>query len=276
MQSEDNSPLPLITIITPTYNQGQFIEETIQSVLGQQYSALEHLVIDGGSTDETIDILKRFSHLRWVSERDRGQTHAVNKGFQMAKGEIVGWVNSDDTLLPGTFEVVINKFQSDPNCAVVFGDYHTVDEHGTILYSTLGFCGNYEEMIRWWDYTYAIHQPTVFVRKKVIDTVGSLDESFHYAMDYEWWLRVARHYQFHHIPQYLATYRMHRDAKTFAPLEENVYPDQLRASKKHWGHFWQPRYWRFKKSYQLYALRKPKKTLHNPALQDWHEGAGPR
>jgi glycosyltransferase involved in cell wall biosynthesis len=264
-----NSSAPLITIITPSFNQGHFIEETIQSILSQNYPNLEHLVMDGGSTDNTIDILMRYPHIKWISEKDRGQTHAVNKGVTKATGEIVGWVNSDDTFLPSAFNAVIEKFQADPDCAVIFGDYHAIDEKGAILYSVQSFACGYEDMIRWWDYTYAIHQPTVFVRKKVFDVAGLLDESYHYAMDYEWWLRVAKHFPFFHVPYYLATYRFHKDAKSFAPLEKYVYPEQLKASKKHWGPIWTPRYWKFKQSYQMFLLKKKKETLHAPALGEW-------
>ena len=263
--------LPKISIVTPSFNQGIFIEETIKSVLSQSYPNLEHLVIDGGSIDNTIEVLNRYPHLLWVSEKDRGQTHAVNKGLMKATGEIIGWVNSDDTYLPDAFAAVVQKFQSDKDCYVVFGDYHAIDEKGNLLYEQKGFAGSYEEMIRWWDYTYAIHQPTVFVRKNVFDTVGLLDESFHYTMDHEWWFRIAKHYQFYHIDYYIATYRMHKDAKTFEPLEYHVYPDLLRASKKHWGKIWQPLYWKYRTSYQAYLLRKPKETLHNPALANLYK-----
>jgi glycosyltransferase involved in cell wall biosynthesis len=263
--------LPLLTIVTPSFNQGHFLDETIQSVLSQKYAHLEHLVIDGGSTDQTIEVLKKYPHVKWTSEKDRGQTHAVNKGVQRATGEIIGWVNSDDTFLPGCFDAVIERFQSDRDCHVIFGNYHAIDETGKILYSNDSFCGTYEEMIRWWDYTYSVHQPTVFVRKRVFDVAGMLDESYHYAMDYEWWLRVARHFSFVHIPKYLATYRFHKDAKSFAPLEKYVYPDQLRASKQHWGPIWMPRYWMFRKSYQAWLVRKKKETMHDPALQDWFQ-----
>lgn len=263
-----NTLVPSITIITPSFNQGQFIEETILSVVNQRYPNLEHLVFDGGSTDGTIDILKKYPHIKWVSEKDRGQTHAVNKGMREARSEIIGWLNSDDTFLPGAFEAVSAKFMSDPDCFVVFGDYHAIDENGKILYSTRGFCGTYEEMIRWWDYTYAIHQPTVFVRREVIREIGVLDESFNYTMDHEWWFRIARHYHFKHIPQFIATYRMHKDAKTFAPLEKYVYPELLIASKKHWGPIWKAKYWRLSSSYKKFLMRKPVQTLHDPALKD--------
>ncbi len=273
MREQNSDSLPLLTIVTPTFNQDRYIEETIRSVVEQGYPRLEHIVMDGSSTDGTIDVLRRYPHLDWTSEKDRGQTHAVNKAVRKARGDVIGWINSDDIFLKGAFRAVIEKFQADPDCFVLFGDYHAVDERGGILYSTQGFCGTYEEMIRWWDYTYAIHQPTLFVRRQVFETAGLLDETYHYAMDYEWWLRVARHFRFHHLPAFLATYRMHQDAKTFAPLEYYVYPEQLRASKRHWGHPWQRRYWKFRKSYHMYQLRKPKETLHNPALQTWHETA---
>lgn len=263
--------VPLLTIVTPSFNQGKFLEETIRSIHGQEYPRLEHIVMDGGSTDNTVEILKRHPEIIWTSEKDRGQTHAVNKAIQRATGDIVGWLNSDDTFLPGSFEAVMKKFNSDPSCHVVFGDYHAIDENGKLLYTQEGFAGSYEDMIRWWDYTYAIHQPTVFVRRDVFKVAGLLDESYHYTMDYEWWLRVAKHYPFHYIKYPLATYRFHKDAKSFAPLEQYVYPDQLRASKLHWGPVWTPRYWRFKKSYEAWLRRKPKETMHNPALQDWYD-----
>lgn len=262
---------PLLSIVTPSFNQGQFIEETIRSVLNQKAPSIEHIVVDGGSTDDTLAVLGRFGHLDWTSEKDRGQTDAVNKGLRKARGQILGWINSDDVFLEGAFEAVLQTFEADPDCSVVFGDYHAVEADGRLLYSTEGFCGTYDEMVRWWDYTYAIHQPTVFVRRGVLEKVGFLDESFTYAMDYEWWLRIARHYAFVHVPRALATYRMHRDAKTFAPLEEFVYPEQLRASKRHWGPVWRRRYWRYRQSYQAYLKRKPARTLHNPALEQWHD-----
>jgi glycosyltransferase involved in cell wall biosynthesis len=263
--------LPLLTIITPSFNQGHFIEETIKSILSQNYPNLEHLVMDGGSKDHTHDVVKKYPNIIWTSEKDRGQTHAVNKGVSRAKGSIIGWVNSDDTFMPGTFDVVVKKFTEDPACGIVFGDYRAIDEKGATLYDVKSFCGSYEEMIRWWDYTYAVHQPTVFVKKEVFDRVGLLDESYHYAMDYEWWLRAAKYYPFQYIPQYLATYRMHKDAKSFAPLETYVYPEQLKASKLHWGPFWLPRYWKFRKSYLAWLARKPKETLHSTELESWFE-----
>jgi glycosyltransferase involved in cell wall biosynthesis len=265
--------LPSLTIVTPSFNQGHYIDDTIRSIRTQNYPKLEHIVMDGGSTDNTVDVLKKYPDIIWTSEKDRGQTHAVNKGVAKASCEIIGWVNSDDTFLPGCFDVVGKKFMEDQNCSVIFGDYHAIDPEGNLLYKVEGFAGPYEAMVRWWDYTYAIHQPTVFVRKKVFEVAGMFDESYHYAMDYEWWLRVARHFTFHHIPQAFATYRFHKDAKSFAPLEKDIYPDQLKASKMHWGPKWLPMYWRYKKSYEAWLMKKQKETMHSPALQEWYNEA---
>lgn len=268
-----NDHTPLLTIVTPSFNQGQYLEETIQSILRQGYPRLEHIVMDGGSTDATIDVLKKYPHIQWISEKDRGQTHAVNKGFRKATGEIVGWINSDDTFLPGAFKAVMDGFRQNPSWHVIYGDYEAIDEKGNLLYKQESFCGTYEEMIRWWDYTYAIHQPTVFVRREVIEKAGLLDESYHFTMDYEWWLRIARHYAFHKVAHPIATYRFHKDAKSFAPLEQDIYPDQLRASKTHWGPVWGPRYWRLRKSYQAFLKRKPKETPHSPLMESWYNEA---
>lgn len=257
---------PLISIVTPSLNQGAFIPETIRSVMGQNYPRVEHIVVDGGSTDSTLAILATFPHLKWTSEPDTGQSNAVNKGMKRATGEILGWINSDDTFLPGAFDAVAARFAADPTCNVVFGDYVAIDEKGAILYRKTGFCSPHNEMVRWWKYTYAIHQPTLFVRRRVLDDVGYLDESYHYAMDYEWWLRLSAKHPFHHVNKTIATYRLHAAAKTSTALEDHVYPEQLRASKAYWGSPVTPGYWVNRFSYRRFLKHKPQFTYHDTIL----------
>src|SRR5580658_3296860 len=130
---------PKLSIVTPSFNQAQFIEATLRSVKSQHYPALEHIVVDGASTDSTVEILKRFAampgweHLRWISEEDRGQSDAINKGFRMATGDIIGWLNSDDRYRPGCFRAVVEAFKANPDIDILYGDYTWIDETGRIL-----------------------------------------------------------------------------------------------------------------------------------------------
>jgi glycosyltransferase involved in cell wall biosynthesis len=218
VDQKPNDPLK-ISIVTPSFNQAQFIEQTIQSVLAQNYPHLEHLVIDGGSTDGTLAILRRYEHsLKWVSEPDEGQTQAINKGFKKATGDILAWLNSDDTYLPQTLQTVATFFNLHSEIDVVYGDALITNTAGQILLRRREI--PFDIGVLLWGLNY-ICQPTVFIRRSVIDNVGYLDETLHYGMDLEYWLRIARNGgQFAHIPQYLATARWHLEAKTLAALPE--------------------------------------------------------
>ncbi|MEW5975387.1 MAG: glycosyltransferase family 2 protein [Acidobacteriota bacterium] len=206
---------PLVSIVTPSFNQGRFIEETIQSVLSQDYSSLEYLVMDGGSTDNTLDVLRRYeSRLRWVSEPDRGQSHAINKGFARARGEIVAWLNSDDTFVQGAVNKAVRHFQKNPDVMMVYGEGYLIDEQSQVKQrfpATEPF--NLWRLIYYGDY---ILQQTVFMRKEVFDQVGMLDESLHYGMDWDLWIRIGKRFRIDYIPEFLGNLREYSAAKTFS------------------------------------------------------------
>lgn len=206
-----------ISIITPSLNQGRFIEEAILSVLNQRYFDYEHIVIDGGSQDQTLDILEKYSsrtkRLRWISELDRGQSDALNKGFRLASGDIIGWLNADDRYLPGCFSRVIDSFLKNPNVDIIYGDYRFIDEKGKVikLRKEIGF----DLFILKYLHVLYIPSTATFFRRKVIDDGNFLSENYHYAMDYEFFLRLAlKGYKFAHIPEYLADFRWHPESKS--------------------------------------------------------------
>ena len=223
---------PLVSIVTPSFNQGRFIRETIESVLGQSYPRIEYIVMDGGSTDETVKILREYDdRLTWVSERDRGQADAINKGWRRARGSVLAYLNSDDTYLPGAVARAVACLQEHPGAGAVYGEGYHVDEAGAILerYPTEPFSmARLEE-------TCFICQPTVFLRRSVVERVGFLDESLHYCIDYDLWIRMARVASFAFTPHYLATTRLHADTKT---LGQSVpfHAEIMRMIARHYGH----------------------------------------
>jgi glycosyltransferase involved in cell wall biosynthesis len=207
-----SKPPPLVSIITPSYQQGKYIKDTIQSVLTQDYPNIEYIVIDGGSSDQTIDILKQFeSRLTWISERDEGQSDAINKGFRMARGEIIAWLNSDDIYLPGCVSSAVKTFQEHPEAAMVYGKAYNIDEKG----ERRSDCG-----VGDWDLFRLIHmrniicQPSVFMRKTALEGAGYLKESFHYAMDWDLWIRIGIEFPVIHVNEFWACNRDYESSKT--------------------------------------------------------------
>lgn len=202
---------PLVSIITPSYNQGEFIEETIKSILIQDYPNTEYIVTDGGSTDNTVQILKKYSDkIKWVSEKDNGQADAVNKGIQMANGEIIYWLNSDDVLLPGVITKIVELFEKNPSAQLIYGNSYFIDDQGNII-------GNVH--VEPFDYkTFAvidyIPQPSTFFKKDVYLAVGGIDRNMHYAMDYDLWLKIANDVNVIYYQEYLSYYRLHDNSKT--------------------------------------------------------------
>jgi glycosyltransferase involved in cell wall biosynthesis len=222
---------PLVSVVTPSFNQGRFIRETIESVLGQGYRHIEYLVMDGGSTDETIKILQEYDdRLIWLSEPDRGQADAINKGWRRARGSVLAYLNSDDTYLPDAVERAVGALREHPEAGAVYGEGHHVNEAGTILerYPTEPF-----DMDRL-EETCFICQPTVFLRRAIVERVGYLDGSLRYCMDYDLWIRIGRVARFVYIPHYLATTRLHADTKTLGQRTQ-VHAEILRMLHRHFG-----------------------------------------
>lgn len=201
-----------VSIITPSYNQGQFIERTLQSVASQTGAEIEHVVFDGGSTDNTVDVLKNVSPpVRWVSKKDKGQTDAVNQGIRATDGEIIGWLNSDDIYYPGAVARIVEYFAQHPDVDVVYGMADHVDPDDKAFESYPTEPWDFERLQE----TCFICQPALFFRRRVIEQHGLLDESLNYCMDYEYWLRLGKAgVHFAYLEEKLAGSRLYADNKT--------------------------------------------------------------
>jgi glycosyltransferase involved in cell wall biosynthesis len=187
--------LPTISVVTPSFNQAAYLEQTIRSVLDQDYPRLEYIVIDGGSTDGSADIIRRYAHRlsHWVSEPDRGQTHAINKGMERATGEIRAYLNSDDLYLPGTLNQVAKAYRENPGADLFHGSCRVIDENGCKIAERCGSISTFEEIVDLWDVWWKRRnfvQPEVFWTRRIGERIGPLREDLYFVMDYEYWTRM--------------------------------------------------------------------------------------
>jgi glycosyltransferase involved in cell wall biosynthesis len=215
MSSAENN-LPLVSVVTPTFNQAAFLRETIDSVISQDYPTIEYQVIDDGSTDSTAAILREYADRVWTEQQEnRGQTPTINKGWERSRGEILTWLNSDDTFLPGAVSTAVAYFKEHPEVGIVFGDTLFTDQDGNPL----------ERSRKLLDFDYArfvrlchnpITQPSAFIRRSVIEDIGMLDPRYYYFMDWDFWLRAGINHRISYFPELLSTYRLHAESKTVA------------------------------------------------------------
>lgn len=222
---------PYFTIVTPSYNQGKFIQRTIESVLHQKFYSLEYLIFDGGSGDQTVEVLRSFGNaIQWISEPDRGQAHAVNKGLKAARGEVIGWLNSDDIYYPGALQTVHDFFIANPTVDILYGMGDHIDEYDNVMEPYYNEEWNYERLKE----ICFICQPAVFFRKSIVDKFGVLDENLRFCMDYEYWLRIGKEKPVYYLKQKLAGSRLYADTKTLGSAV-GVHEEILRMFKKKIG-----------------------------------------
>lgn len=246
----DGSRWPRVTIVTPSFNQAQFLEETIRSVLVQGYPDLEYIIMDGGSMDGSIEIIQKYAPwlAYWESEKDRGQSHAINKGWAKATGEVLAWLNSDDVYTPGALYAAVQGLCDNSETGMVYSDFIFIDEHSTQQRAYQSRPLDLKILLG--EGTF-IAQPTVFLKRKVIEVVGMLDESLHMVMDLDLWLRiiVSQKYRLEYLGgTSLAWFRKHTTSKTVSQAEafiqekkylgDKVYsmpglPYEIRAMKSH-------------------------------------------
>jgi len=229
---------PLVSIVTPSYNQKNFLEDTILSVLDQDYPALEYFVIDGGSTDGSVEIINKYADrlAGWVSEPDQGQTEAINKGFARSQGEIMAWLNSDDLYHPGAVRSAVEFFQKNPGIGLVYGDTDLIDSSGRGIAMFNAQQTSYQRLMKGGVY---IPQPAAFWRRGLWEKSGPLDPSFYFAMDYDLWVRFAKLAPIQYFPELWASFRIHGEGKTTVS-DDRCWPEMRKVHKREGGSIFSP------------------------------------
>jgi len=225
---------PLVSIVTPSLNQGRFLREAIESVRAQTYAPIEHVVVDGGSTDGTLELLREYDRLRWVSEPDEGQSQALNKGFAIARGQVFGWLNADDAYKP---HAVAQAVAALDDVGLVYADVTRVNDDGVNP-------RRIRSRPRWDLWTElndgnGIFSPAVFFTRAAYEAVGGLDEALHLTMDYDLWLRIGRRFGARHVDDVWGVQRLHDEAKTIRQYSD-FWPERLAVSRRHGGRVLSP------------------------------------
>jgi len=226
---------PLVSIVTPSFNHVNFIEATMQSVLMQDYPNIEYMVVDGSSNDGTVDVIQKYADKLawWVSEKDKGQTDAINKGFARAHGEFLAWINSDDTYEPGAVSAAVKYLQEHPEVGMVYGDCNFINESGNVIGKFNSAQTDYQLLRQGYVH---IPQQTMFFRRELWEQVGPLDPSFYFAMDYDLWTRIAARSRIQYVPQTWANFRLHTSGKTII-ADDRCWPEMVRVHYRDGGSF---------------------------------------
>lgn len=230
---------PLISIVTPSFNQARYIEATLRSVLEQDYPALEYIIVDGGSSDGSVDIIRRYAGRLawWVSEKDHGQTDALNKGFAHARGQILAWINSDDTYNPGALAAAAQYLTAHPEVGLVYSDANFIDETGRQIGRFPAALTDYRRLRQGYVH---IPQQAAFFRADLWRQVGPLDPDFYFAMDYDLWVRLAKLAPLAYLPgQTWANFRLHTAGKTIS-ADDRCWPEMLKVHYRDGGSFFAP------------------------------------
>jgi glycosyltransferase involved in cell wall biosynthesis len=224
---------PPVTIVTPSYNQADYLEETIRSVLDQNYPNLEYIIVDGGSTDGSVEIIRKYEDRLawWISEPDQGQTDAINKGFAKANGEILAWLNSDDTYLEGAVAEAVDYLEAHPAAGMVYGDANLINDDGEILGRFPARQTDFRRLMRGFVH---IPQQAAFFRALLWHQVGPLDTTLYFAMDYDLWVRLAQRAPLHYHPRLWANFRLHGGAKSIE-ADDRCWPEMVSIHRREGG-----------------------------------------
>ncbi|MFZ2642488.1 MAG: glycosyltransferase family 2 protein [Verrucomicrobiia bacterium] len=257
----DGRPWPKFSIVTPNYNFGELLEKTIRSILLQGYPNLEYIVIDGGSTDGSVEVIRKYEKwiARWVSERDSGAEEAINKGFRAATGHLLAWIASDDYYTPGALRVAAWEISKRPDCFIINGDVKMTDPEGNCLRIERGGQVTLDRLLRCWKESFTPPAPAVFFLRSIVDEIGVLDPKLSRASDYEYWLRIIQKHPFHNVPHLFAEYCVHPASKTGQGWD--AYAAELpQLRRAYWGRPWQWRFWQLWSEFVSSQLKRLSNT----------------
>lgn len=261
--------VPLVSIVTPSYNTGAFIEETLRSVSEQDYPFVEHIVLDSGSTDETLKILARFPSVRLITPAPSGVSEKINLGFSIARGDIVGWVCADDYYLPGAIAKAVDALKRNPDAALVYCNWLEVDESSVEIERRRSKQAGFRELLDEENYVGATHSP--FIRREALERVGPVDTRYNFCQDWELWIRISRMFPILYVDDWWAAYRVHRGQESYVHKYAGYFQGR-RMAREYGARFFSPLFWAFWRGKVLRAgrmLRRGQFRAFNSKLRDF-------